>query len=526
MHTLLRRDSCAAWKMPMRLEIYLQREIARLHFYELSSSDRTIADTVGISPTTVGVLRNKLRATTLNWSDIQDLDDAQWRTLIGTHDRSVAAPKPAPNWEWVHQEMQAEDATLEHIWQEWRESEPTGIGYTQFTSGYRKYIKKLHIVMRRVHLPGDKLFVDFAGRTIDVHDAETGAIEEAQIFIGVLGYSNYTFIYAVPSQKTADWVDCHIKCFEYMGGAPAWVVSDNLKAAVWRRERDRIVVNPSYRDCLAHYGTAARPTRSRKPKDKPKAEVGVQIAQRLFFRLRNRKFFSFDELNTELYALSEKLNHHRFKKLDGCRHQWMEDTEREKLRPLPERPFELCDWKYQVRIGQDYHVEHQGAFYSVPYYLAGNRVDLRFTQTILEIFLAGRRIAMHLVQAKQGATVTEREHRPLSHIAVTESEPADLIRWAEGIGPSANKMIAYHLHDRRDPTNGLRAAQRMRSLARTYGDERFEAVCTYALKSNITSLRNVESIFKTNADLRPAKPQNSEPRPTHGNVRGPEYFGE
>ncbi len=507
--------------------MHLQREIARLHFYDSKSSDREIANIVGISPTTVGNLRAKLRVLQTDWPSLQELDDDRWRTVVGTHDRSIAVSKPAPDWAWVHQEMQIPEATLEQLWQEWRETTPLGIGYTQFTTGYRQYVKKLHITMRQVHYPGDKLFVDFAGRTVPVHVAGVEQISKAQIFVAVLGYSNLTFVYAVPTQTTADWVLCHNKCFEYMGGAASWVVSDNLKAAVWRRERHRIVVNPAYRDCLTHYGTAARPTRVRKPKDKPKAEVGVQIAQRyILFRLRHRQFFSYEELNEELRVLTDKLNLHPFKKLKGCRRQSFEEGEQEKLRALPSRPYELSDWRYQIRVGQDQHVEHQNAYYSVPYYLAGSKVDLRFTSSILEIFTAGRRVAIHPIASIHGKVVTEPEHQPIAHRIVSESEPAALTQWAASVGPHAQKMIAYHLLDRRDPTNGLRAAQKMRNLARNHGEERFEKVCAYALKSNITTLRSIESILKTNADLRPAKPANSNNRTTHDNVRGAQYFGD
>jgi len=299
----------------MRLEIHLQREIARLHYYDEKSSNRAIADAVGVSPTTVGSFRELLRAKPIEWAALQALDDKSWRDTLETHDRSIVICKPAPEWAWVHQEMQRPDATIEQIWREWREQVPEGIGHTQFTTGYRKYTNKLHVVMRRVHRPGVNLFVDFAGRVVPIHDAQGRPAFFAQIFVAVLGYSNLTFIYAVPTQTTADWVQCHVRCFEYMGGTPEWVVSDNLKAAVWRRERDRVVINPTYRDCLMHYDTAAAPTRSRRPKDKAKAEVGVQIAQRwALFALRDRVFTDIAELNQELRILNNKLNDHALRK--------------------------------------------------------------------------------------------------------------------------------------------------------------------------------------------------------------------
>ncbi|HWI17878.1 MAG TPA: IS21 family transposase [Vicinamibacterales bacterium] len=509
----------------MRLEVRLQREIARLHFYDTASSSRAIASATGVSPGTVGSLRELLRNQPKNWEALKDLDDDAWRDALGTHDRTITVSKPAPDWAWVHEQMQRADATLGAIWLEWRENNPDGIGHTQFTTGYRQYTKKQHITMRRLHLPGEKLFVDFAGRVVPIVDSTGKVACHAQVFVAVLGYSNYTFVCAVPTQTTADWVTCHVRCFEFLGGAPEWVVCDNLKAAVIRRERDRIVINATYLECLKHYDTAPAPTRARKPKDKGKAEVGVQIVQRLMFRMRDRVFSSIEELNEALGELTDKLNGHQLKKLKVSRRDRFEQAERAALKPLPNKPFELCEWRHQVLVGQDYHVEHAGGYYSVPCELLGRRVDLRVTASMVEIFHSNRRVALHARLFEPGAMSTLAEHRPVSHLRVLEGEPKQLAQWADSVGEKAKEMILHHLTDRRDRANGLRAARRMRELAREYSEARFEQVCAYALKAKIHALDKVESIFKKKPDLQP--PRNGKPpvRTTHENVRGPQYFG-
>jgi len=509
----------------MRLSIHLQRDVARLHFHDISGSDRSIADQLGISPSTVGVLRKALVKSETDWATLQTLDDHRWRNTLGTHNRSIAVNKPAPDWDWIHEEMQREDATLEGLWQAWRETCPDGIGYSQFTTSYRRFTKQLNIVMRRVHTPGDKLFVDFAGRTVPVNIPHTQNVIHAQIFVSVLGFSNYTFVYAVPDQTIASWVECHVKCFEYMEGVPKWVVSDNLKAAVIRRERDRIVINPTYRECLSHYDSAPRPARSRRPKDKGKVEVGVKIIQRfMLFKLRDRVFFDIDELNEELRNLCDQLNAHPFKKLPGSRSKWFEEREQMKLRPLPVKAFELCEWRYQVRVNTDYHLEHGGSYYSVPSHLIGNRVDLRYDSKTLEVFFNGRRVALHSFQGEAGLIQTLDEHRPVAHQRVVEGEPADLLQWADSVGANAKRMIVHHLEDRNDLTNGLRTAQRMRELTRKYGEERFEHACGYALTVNIKTLRNMESILKNKTDLRPATTPATTSPEEHENLRGGDYF--
>lgn len=510
----------------MRLPIHLQREVARLHFYDPSQSSRAIARASGLSPNTVRSMRRALVKTSLAWDHLQSLDDDAWRAALGTEDHSVAQRKQAPDWEWVHGEMQRADATLEQLWREWRQHCPGGVAYSQFTGGYRAWTRQQHVVMRRVHRPGEKLFVDFAGRTVEIRDPHGGPSSYAQIFVAVLGHSNYTYIEALPSQTTADWIGCHARCFAFLGGAPQWVVSDNLKAAVWRRERDRIVINPAYRDCLRHYDTAPLPTGARKPKHKAKAEVGVQIAQRwALFAIRDRVFFSIAELNAELRARTELLNLHPFKRLPGCRRERFLAADRAALKPLPATAYELSDWRYGVRVSDDHHVEHEQRFYSVPYALAREKVDCRFTQQTLEVFHRGRRVALHPLLDTPGESSTLDEHRPVAHRRVLEGEPKALLAWARTVGPHARRMLAHHLESRTDATNGVRAARRMRDLARLHGDARFEEVCAYALSLNITALRSVTSIIKESADKRAPAGTPSRPK-VHGDLRGAGYFGE
>jgi transposase len=510
----------------MRLPVHLQREIARLHFYDPSQSSRALARACGLSPNTVQSMRGVLQTIAKPWPELQSLDDDAWRVALGTEDRSIAQFKPAPDWDSVHAEMQRPDATLERLWREWRESCPAGIGYSQFATQYRGWVKRQHVVMRRSHRPGDKLFVDFAGRTVEVRDPTGGPSLWAQVFVAVLGHSNFTYIEAVASQTTADWIQCHAHCFDAMGGVPQWVVSDNLKAAVWRRERERIVINPAYRDCLMHYDTAPLPTGPRKPRHKAKAEVGVQIAQRwVLFALRDRVFFSLAELNDELKRLTVVLNDHPFQKLPGCRRERFEAAERSTLKPLPGLAFELSDWRYGVRVQDDHHVEHVQCHYSVPHHLAREHVDLRFTQTMLEVFHRGRRVALHPLLTTIGTSITVPEHRPTVHQRVLEGEPRDLQAWAARTGEHVLRVVEHHLAQRADVTNGVKTARKLRDLARLHGDERLEQVCAYAWPLNITSLRSLTSILKEGADRRPRTTPPSAPR-VQGELRGPAYYKE
>lgn len=510
----------------MRLPIHLQREIARLHFYAPQSS-RIIAQMLGLSSNTVAKMRKRLAASGKPWGELQGLDDDQWQQALGTTDRTIAQRKTAPDWTLIHEEMQRPHATREALWREWKEAHPDGIMYSQFTHGYRRWLKTQHLVMRQLHRPGEKLFVDFAGDMIEVKDPAGGAPRFAALFVGVLGYSNYTYLQAVWTQSIADWIDCHCRAFEFFGGAPEWVVCDNLKAAVIRREQERIVINPTYRDCLRYYDTASQPTGVRKPKHKAKVEAGVLIAQRwVLFTLRKRAFFTLEELNAAIRPLQDKLNNRAFQTLDGCRRTRFEKAEKPRLKALPSRRYELALWRYQVRIGPDYHFEHAGCFYSVPYRLRGELVDLKVTAQSLEVLHHNKRIVTHPLLSTRGAKQTLDDHRPLLHQRVLDGEPSSLMAWARSAGKHITAMFARHLLDRSDATNGLKTARKLRELAREYGEARFEEACAYALPLNITALRSLESILRQNADKQ-ASPNSRSKQDSHAhheNVRGARYF--
>jgi transposase len=510
----------------MRVPIHVQREVARLHFHDPRQSQRAIAKAASVSSSTAGKLRRKLIDGGHTWADLEALDDDEWSEKLDTRDKSIAKVKTAPDWAWVQQQMLEPDATLHEVWREWRGFNPTGIAYTQFTTLYGQWLKSRHVTMRRLHSPGLTAFVDFAGRTLVIHDPQGGPSMHAKIFVGVLGFSNYTYIEAVASEKVADWVACHANFFEEIGGVPRWIVPDNLKSAVTGRSVEGIKLNPVYRSCLAHFGTAANPAGPRKPKHKAKAEVGVQIVQRwILFPLRHQKFFSLAEANAELRRRCQLLNAHPFKKMAGSREQRFFEVEHPILMPLPQRRYEYAEWRYEVRVNSDHHIDFGGGAYSVPYQLIGETVDIKVTERVIEIFRRNRLVATHARLNERGASSTRDEHRPVAHRRVLDGEPAALLAWAAAVGPNALAMIRHHVEQRDDVTNGLNSARAMRNLARQQSDQRFEDVCAYALARNITTIKSIRSILQSSADRRPPKVISlAEVRATHQFVRGADYY--
>ena len=263
---------------------------------------------------------------------------------------------------------------------------PRGIKYSQFCHLYRQWCGKLDPVMRQDHRAGEKLFVDYSGMTVHITDPGTEQIREAQIFIAFMGASNYTYAEATLTQSLPDWIDSHVRALKFLGGVPELIIPDNLKAGVNKACRYETDLNPTYLDMAKDYDTAVIPARVRAPKDKAKAEVGVQIVERwILARLRNRTFFSITELNRAIKTLLNELNNKPFQKLPGTRKSAFESLDKPALKPLPVERYQFAQWK-KARVHVDYHVEVDRHYYSVPYQLMKKQLDVRLTENTVECF--------------------------------------------------------------------------------------------------------------------------------------------
>jgi transposase len=305
--------------------------------------------------------------------------------------------------------------TLSLLWEEYRAAHPEGYGYSRFCDLYRAWKGKLKPTMRQAHLAGEKMFVDYAGTTAEVIDPLTGEIHEAQVFVATLGASSYSYAGATWTQSLPDWIGAHSRAFAYFGGVPAQVVPDNLKSGVIKACLYDPEINRTYADMAAHYGTAILPARPRKPRDKAKVEVAVQVVERwILARLRNRRFFSLAELNQAMAELLEDLNGRVTRHLGASRRQLFEELDRPALGPLPGTPYLYAEWK-QRRAGLDYHVEVAKHYYSVPHALAKQKLWARITDRSVEVFHKGKRVAAHMRASGNRRHTTIPEHMPSSH---------------------------------------------------------------------------------------------------------------
>jgi transposase len=490
-------------------------------------SPRAIAQSLRIGENTVRRYVGRAEAAELNWPLPPDLGDAALEALLFPPPPAVGTARPVPDWAEVQRELRRKGVTLQLLWLEYKAVHPhAGYQYTQFCEHYRRWRDRLDPVLRQEHRAGEKVFVDYAGQTMPVVDPTTGEIREAEVFIGVLGASNFTFAEATWTQTLPDWIGSHVRMFAYMGGVPEAIVPDNIRSGVSKACFYDPDINPTYQDLATHYGTSVLPARPRRPRDKAKVESGVLLAERwILAPLRNHTFFSLAELNGEIRRLLDALNDRPFQKLEGSRRSQFETVERHTLRPLPTAPFEIAE-RRTARANIDYHVDILGHYYSVPYQLVRRPVEVRLTATGVEIFHDGRRVAVHMRSSRKGGFSTDPGHRPKSHQAHLDWSPSRLVRWAEKTGPKAASLVQHVMDNRPHPEHGYRACLGILRLGNRYGPERLEAACARALHIGGTTYRSVKSILEHGLDAEPLDDQQTTldlPK-DHPHLRGPDYY--
>jgi transposase len=508
-----------------RLSMRQVHEVLRLK-WAVGLSDRQIARSLGLSRPTVAAYVQRAQVAGLSWPLPEGLDAATLeQRLFPSSATPVPAPRLVPDWATVRHELKHKGVTLFLLWQEYKAATPEGFQYSWFCQAYRAWASKLNLVMRQSHRAGEKLFVDYAGQGIPVVNAQTGEVHEGALFIAVLGASNYTYVEATWTQSLPDWIGSHVRAFVALGGVPEIVVPDNLKAAVTRAHRYEPELNRTYADLAHHYGVAVIPARAAKPRDKAKVEVGVQVVERwIVARLRHHTFFALAEVNAAISELLPALNARPFKKLPGSRQSLFATLDRPALQPLPVQPYEYAEWK-RARVNIDYHVEVDGHYYSVPYALVKQQLEVRVSARVVEIFHTGTRVASHLRSRLKGRHSTVATHMPTAHQHYAEWTPQRLIRWAADSGAATARVVEVILASRPHPQQGFRSCLGIMRLGKSYGTERLEAACRRALTIGACSYKSIESILKNGLDRTPlpaSLPAAVAPR--HANIRGPEYY--
>lgn len=500
------------------------REILRQKLV-LRCSHRQVAISLAISVGTVSSVLRRATHAGLDWDQIQTLpDDVLEARLYGAPTTS-GATRPLPDCAYLHTERRKPGVTLELLHLEYLEQHPTGYRYTQFCERYRRWLTRHRLSMRQEHRAGEKVFVDYAGQRPTLVDPTTGAVTAVELFVGVLGASNYTFAEATRTQQLPDWLGSHARMFRFFTGVSRAVVCDQLKSGVTLPCRYEPGLQRTYDEFAQHYGTTILPARPAKPRDKAKIEVGVQVAERwILARLRHETFSSLATLNARIGELLVDLNTRRMRRYQASRQELFERLDRPSLRPVPPEPFVYGEWKL-ARVNLDYHVELAGHYYSVPHALVHERVDVRVTALTVEIFRHGQRVAAHLRSHTRGQHTTIPAHMPKAHQAHREWSPSRLIAWAQTIGPQTAALVEAILTSRSHPEQGYRSCLGILRLARRDGATRLEAACARALALGARSYRHLDAILKHGLDRLPLPAAGLPARSVvHDQVRGSTYY--
>jgi len=430
-----------------------------------------------------------------------------------------------PDWAALAREMKRPGVQLQILWEEYRAIHPEGYGYSRFCDLYREFERKLTPTMRQQHIAGDKVFVDYSGKKVAIVDPLTGEIKYAELFVGVLGASSYTYAEVTWTQQLSDWIGAHVRMFAHFGKVTRLVIPDNLKSGVHRPSFYDPEANQTYGRMAEHYGVGILPARPYKPRDKAKVEAGVRIAQfYVLGRMRNLTFFSLAEGNRAVEEAVATINSKIMRKLGVSRRDIFSQIELPAMRPLPTTPYEYCEWK-RARVSQDYHVEILGFYYSVPHTLIREEVDARITTNGIELFHRGQRIAVHVRRYGGGRYATSDDHMPDHHRFYAGWSEERFRRQAATIGPNTEALIIAVMARRRHPEQGFRSCLGILKRLRGISPDRAEAACARAVDIGALSSKSLGSILDNNLDRKPAGQSAAADLPLfHANIRGGGYY--
>ena len=509
--------------MPERKSMRRIKECLRLHF-EAKLSQQAISRSLQIARSTVQDYLSRVERNKKSWTELKDLADEQLEALLFPRPAPSPRQHTLPDWEQVHKEFHSKSyMTLQVLWQEYIQTHPDGYSYPRFCVHYRTWAKRLKVYMRQRHIGGEKLFVDYSGKKPHLRDLLSGQDREVELLVMAWGASQYIYAEAQESQRLPDWIMGHRRGYEYFGCAPHIEVDDNLKSAVSKACRFDPDVNITFAEFARHYGVAIVPARPRKPRDKPKVENAVLIAQRWILAcLRNRVFYGLAELNRAIRELVDKINDKPMQRLKISRRQQFLELDKPNALALAAEPFEYREWSFPT-VAFDYHVEVDGHFYSAPWTLGSQKVSVRLMENTVEIFYKRDRVALHQRSRTKHHYTTVEAHMPPAHQKYAQWTPARLFMWAEEIGISTRQLIEKVIKTKFHPQQGFRPSMGILRLGKTYGNDRLEAAARIALDFGFLRVQQIADLLKNGRDKQP-KQGPTATITNRDNVRGRDYY--
>jgi len=504
------------------------REILRLNSLGILKQD--IAKACGCSRNTVANLIKLAKEKGIGWEAAKCLNNNALAEKLFPNIQKQTVFK-APDWNYIHREMAKSGVTLSLLWAEYCEQckQSGEIPYqtTQFYKYYSEHVQKTKATMRIGHKPGEIMEVDWAGQTAFIRNTDTGRQIKAYVFVATLPYSGYSYVEAFLSQDQHAWIQGHVNAFEYFGGATRILVPDNLKTGITKHTRYEIAINRTYQEMAEHYQTAVIPTRVRSPKDKATVERNVNIISTwITAALRDQQFLSLWELNAAVHSRLKEFNHKPFQKKDGSRAEVFQE-EKMFLLPLPEQHYELAVWKIAT-VQFNYHVTVDGGNYSVPYEYIKQKVNVRLTKRLVEVFFAGNRISSHArLNGRYGQYSTCEEHMPKEHREYAAWNGERFLNWAGKIGEHTRTVVQIFLSRNQIEQQGYKACIALLKLSETHSVLRLEQACQRALSfTGRPSLKSIQIILKSEKDKIPGiEPlANQQETSLSRFTRGKEYY--
>jgi transposase len=503
------------------------REILRLKSLGLNHTQ--IAGSMEISRQTAVTVLQRAAELGLSWQTTTDLSDRELAMLL----YPPGSGKPAykmPDYEYVHREMAKSGVTLQLLWFEYcdkcREADEIPYQLTQFKKYYRDFVVKTKATMHINRKPGETMEVDWAGQTAEIVDTDTGAAIDAYIFVAALPYSGYAYVEAFLSRNQEAWITAHVNAYSHFGGVTRILVPDNLKTGVVKNTRMETVLNKTYQEMAEHYGTAIIPTRVKAPKDKPTVEGSVgNISTFILAAIRNQRFLSLRELNALIKEKLQAFNHKLFQKKEGSRASLFSE-EKAFLLPLPKSAFELATWKIAT-VQYNYHISVDGQFYSVPYEYIKQKVDVRLTRNVIEVFFGGTRICSHVrLYGRTGQYSTLETHMPPNHQQYTQWNGERFRKWATKIGPNTAAVVESVLSGHKVEQQGYRTCMALLKLSDQYTPQRLETACMRALSyTPRPNFKSIQAILKSGQDKLSEKTATPSNPSEFGFTRGADYYG-
>jgi len=501
------------------------RKIRKVLEYKFNEgmSQVKIASALDISRGAVRDYLRRFNVVAISWAEVSAMSNQELESLLFP---TKEATKPAhPDWAYIHREMKRKGATLAVLHEEYIAENPSGISYTHCCNLYSAYRKKLPASARLTHHAGEKIMVDYAGHTVDVVVQETGEVKKAQIFVGILPCSGYTYAEATWDQKKASWISSHVRMFNFFGGTARYLIPDNLKSAVTVAGWRNLVLNRTYEDMADHYGVIVEPARPAKPKDKALGEAAVKVVERkILFCLRNHTFFGLNELNEKIHELLKKINLKETKKIPLGRTRLFDELERHELRALPKKPYQYAEFKMQM-VQVDYTVNVDGHYYSVPYQYIQQKVEVRITEKLIEVFHKNNRIASHPKSSAQGLCTMNSLHMPENHKKIKEWTPERLLDVAGFIGEDTQAFIKHLNPLNMTEIGRYKAGTKLQKLVSEYDEIKLNQACAYAIGSKAYGLNQVENILKNKINqLNDSQVKANDGVSEHENIRGSNYY--